>query len=265
MYLEEIYMAREEQQIAQAARKERFENSERFKEAATLVAGINGNKNIKLALIKKVHQNSLESAIVRYMTKEGLPEYYAAILRSPNCIDNLVEGVFYKVCKLQPAQNISEEIRSLSNSLRSNPNRLTPYDRVAQIQQFIHRIVDQYLWEGAAQSIPVAPMKNALSAARLHLSILDVTEHRPGYVAFVDNLSAAALQLENDEPRPSTAPQGKRSWPKWRVRHLRPFSYYFPQENRVLLQALKDLDESVPSDRFVHDALLLCMLDRDVF
>ena len=58
----------------------------------------------KLALIQKVHQDSLESAIVRYMAKEALPEYYAAILKNPNCIDRLVEGIFYKVCKMQNAQ-----------------------------------------------------------------------------------------------------------------------------------------------------------------
>jgi hypothetical protein len=100
-------------------------------------------------------------------------------------------------------------------------------------------------------------MKNAFSAARLHLSILDVIDRPPGYVAYIDSLSAAALQLECDEPRPSTAPFGKRSWPRWRVRHLRPLSYYFPQGQRALLKALTSLDEDVPSDQFVHEALLV--------
>ncbi len=238
-------------------RKKNLENSARFKEAAKLVAGISGNRKAKLALIQKVHQDSLESAIVRYMAKEALPEYYAAILESPNCIDRLVEGIFYKVCKVQPAQNLAEQISNLSNSLRSNPSKLTAYDRVTQIQQFIHQTIDQCLGVGAARSIPVVPMKNALSAARLHLCILDVIDRRPGYVAYIDSLSTATLQLEYDEPRPSTAPWGKRSWPKWRVRHLRPLSYYFPQERRALLQALRTLDENVPSDQFVYEALLL--------
>ncbi len=238
-------------------RKKNLENSARFKEAAKLVAGISGNRKAKLALIQKVHQDSLESAIVRYMAKEALPEYYAAILKSPNCIDRLVEGIFYKVCKVQPAQNLAEQISNLSNSLRSNPSKLTAYDRVTQIQQFIHQTIDQCLGVGAARSIPVVPMKNALSAARLHLCILDVIDRRPGYVAYIDSLSTATLQLEYDEPRPSTAPWGKRSWPKWRVRHLRPLSYYFPQERRALLQALRTLDENVPSDQFVYEALLL--------
>jgi hypothetical protein len=240
-----------------AARKKELENSTRFKEGAKLVAGISGNRTIKLALIHKVHQDSLDYAIVRYMTKEALPKYYAAILKSPNCIDSLVEGILYKICKIQPARNLTEQIGNLSTSLRSNPGRLTAYDRVTQIQQFIHRTVDQYLWAGAAGSIPVEPMKNALSAARLHLSILDVIDRRPGYVAHIDSLSSAILQLEYDEPRPSTAPLGKRSWPKWRVRHLQPLSYYFKQGRRTLLQALNNQDENVPPDQFVYDALIL--------
>lgn len=238
-------------------RKKALENSARFKEAAKLVAGLSGNRETKLALIQKVHHDSLESAIVRYMAKEALPEYYAAILKSQNCIDRLVEGIVYKVCKIQPAQTLAEQISNLSSSLRSNPSRLTAYDRVTHIQQFIYRTVDQYLWVGAARSISVAPMKNALSAARLHLSILDVIDRRPGYVAYIDSLSTATLQLEYDEPRPSTAPWGKRSWPRWRVRHLRSLSYYFPKERRALLQALRNLDENGPSDQFVYEALLL--------
>lgn len=220
-------------------RKKKLENSARFKEAAKLVAGLSGNREITLALVQRVHQDSVESAIVRYMAKEALPDYYAAILKSPNCIDRLVEGIFYKVCKLQPTQGLAEQIGNLSRSLRSNLDRLTAYDRVTKIQQFIHLTVDQHLGVGAAQSIHVASMKNALSAARLHLNILDVIDRRPGYVVYINSLSAIALQLENDEPRVSTAPLGKRTWPKWRVRHLRSLSYYFPKEsgrNALLLR-----------------------------
>lgn len=240
-----------------AERKKKLEDSARFKEAAKLVAGLSGNRETKLALIKKVHQDSLESAIVRYMAKEALPDYYAAILKSQNCIDRLVEGIFYKICRIRPSQTLAEEINSLSRSLRSNPSRLTAYDRVTHIQHFIHRTVDQYLGVGAARSIPVAPMRNALSTARLHLSILDINDRQPGYVAYIDKLSAATMQLEYDEPRPSTAPRGKRSWPRWRVRHLRPISYYFPEERRSTLQALRRLDENIPSEQFVYKALLL--------
>lgn len=245
------------QSSSTAKRTKELENSSRFKVAAKLVAGISGNREIKLILIQKVHRDGLDSAIVRYMAKEALPEYYAAILKSPNCIDRLVEGVLYRVCKLKAGQTLTEQIGSLSSSMRSNPGRLTAYDRVTLMQQFIHQTVDHYLGVGAARSIPVPPMRDALSAARLHLGIYDVIDRRPGYVAYIESLSTATLQLENDEPRQSTAPFGKRSWPRWRVRHLRSLSYYFPAERRALLQALRSLDEGTPADQFVNKALLL--------
>lgn len=245
------------QSASLAKRKKELENSSRFKSAAKLIAGISGNREIKLALIQKVQRDGMDSAIVRYMAKEALPEYYAAILKIPNCIDRLVEGILYKVCKLKASQTLTEQIGSLTSSMRSNPSRITAYDRVTLMQRFIHQTVDHYLGVGAARSIPVPPMKNALSAARLHLSILDLSDRRPGYFVYLDSLSSATLQLEYDEPRQSTAPFGKRSWPRWRVRHLRQLSYYFPVERRALLLALRNLDESTPAEQFVNKALFL--------
>lgn len=245
------------QSASTAKRTKELENSSRFKVAVKLIAGISGNREIKLTLIQKVHRDGLDSAIVRYMAKEALPEYYAAILKSPNCIDRLVEGVLYRVCKLKASQTLTEQIGSLGSLMRSNPSRFTAYDRVTLMQQFIHQTVDRSLGVGAARSIPVPPMRYALSAARLHLGIYDVIDRRPGYVAYIESLSTATLQLEYDEPRQSTAPFGKQSWPRWRVRHLRPLSYYFPAERRALLQALRSLDEGTPADQFVNKALLL--------
>lgn len=238
-------------------RTKELENSSRFKVAAKLIAGLSDNRKIKLALIQKVHHDSIDSAIVRYMTKEALPECYAAVLKSPNCIERLVEGVLYKVCKFKASQTLNEQIRALSSSMRSNPSRLAAYDRVTLMQQFIHQTVDHLLGVGATQSIPALPMKNALSAARLHLGIFDVIGRQPGYVVYMESLSNATLQLEYDEPRKSTAPFGKRTWPRWRVRHLRPLSYFFPEKRRELIQALSLLDESMPSDEFINKALLL--------
>lgn len=235
----------------------KLQESARFREAAKLVAGRTANRDVRLALIQRVHQDSLEAAIVRYMTKEALPDYYAAILQSPNCIDRLVEGILYKVCKIQPEQSLSEQIANLSSHLHHNLGRLSAYERVTQVQHFIHRNVDLHLGLGAARSMPVSAMRNTLSAARLHLSIVDVTDHRPGYLDYIDGLSIGAMNFEYDEPRPSTAPWGKRSWPRWRVRHLRPLSYYFPKEGRALIQKIKALNEQLPCEQFVNDALLL--------
>lgn len=238
-------------------RRKELEESARFKEGTKLVAGLSGKKQIKLALIHKVHQDGLDSAIVRYMAKEALPAYYAAILKSHQCLDRLVQGILCKVCHIRTNLSLDEQIGDLSSTVRNNPSFLSPYDRVTQIQQFIHLTVDQYLGEGSACLIPVSPMKNALSAARLHLSIFDVMHHHPVYTAYLDDLARAASRLEYDEPRLAQMRQGKHYYPRWRVRHLQPFSYFYSAERRSLIEALMNIDETIASDKFVDKALII--------
>lgn len=232
-------------------------NSSRYKAAAKITAGLDDQRKIKLALIDRVCHNSLRMAIVQYMDKENLPKHYATILQQDSCINKLVEGILYKVCKIEPIDTLTENISKLSSSLRLNIERLTAYDRVAKIQRFIHYTVDQRCGVGAAQSIPTVPMRNALSAARLHFNIYDVTDREPSYTEYIDAVSRASLQLEYDDPRPWTSPSGKRSWQRWRVRHLHPLSYYFPSANRSLIQDLRNLDENKPLEEFLRDAILL--------
>ena len=237
--------------------EEKVRSSAKYKYAAKLIAGLNDKKRIKLALIQRLHHDHLDSAVVRYMKKEALPTYYASIVKSPDCIVKLVEGILYKVCKITPERDASAQIRGLSQSLQRNMKRRTAYDRVSEIQQLIHRILDLRLGVGAARSIPVIPMKNALSAARLHLHIFDVVNRRPEYVEDIENLSEEAMRLEYKYPRPPTAPWGKLPQRRWRVRHLRPFSYYLPENSRSLISQLRDLPEGTPLDLFFHEAAWL--------
>jgi len=231
-----------------------FLSSDKFKAAAKLIAGLSDKKKIKNTLIHRAHRDKLDSAILRYMAKEELPGYYAGIIKSPDCVAKLIEGILYKVCKINPESKLTEQIHKLSDSLQRNIKRRTAYDRVSDIQQFLHRNIDKILGVGAARSVPVMPMKNALSAARLNLHILDIINRQPDYVEFIDMLNAEAMKLEYESPRPPTAPWGKLSQPRWRVRHLRPFSYYFPEKSRALLNSLRDLDEDMPLEQFFYEA-----------
>lgn len=234
-----------------------LEHSERYKRAVKLVGALSSNRDIKLELLRAVHHDSLRAAIGRYMAKEQLPKEYAALVERPECIQKLVEGIFYRVCKLKTDQALTDQIIVLSNAMRNNLNQLTAYDRVGLIQQFIHQHVDQNMGLGAARAIPVVPMKNALSAARLHLGVADLLHGSPAYILFMNSLSSAAMQHEYDEPRSSTASYGKRSWPRWRVRHMQPLSYFFQPTQRRLLLALEELNESLEKDQFMEKILQL--------
>lgn len=234
-----------------------IEKSKKYKAAIKICAGMDKNREIKQALMHRVYQDSLQSAIVRYMTIEKLPAFYASIIRHSLCIDKLIKGVLYKVCKVEPMPSLDDEICTLSISLRNNIDRVTAYDRVTKIQQFIYKVVDQRFGIGSARYIPVNPMKHALSAARLNFNISDLTEKKAGYIEYMNAVSFASVELEYSNPRPSTANSGKRSWPRWRVRHIRPLFYYFPERHRLTIQAMKELDMNLSVEKFIHDIVIL--------
>lgn len=240
---------------AQSKRKQELEGSARFKDALKLVGGLPRNHDIKLALLRKIHLDSLDVAIVRYMAREALPAYYAVLLKSPHCIERLIEGLFVKVCHIAPTPDLSNDIFQLSSALRSNPLRQTAYERVGHMQRFIHDTIDRQFGNGAALVLPVAPVKNALAAARLHLSIADANRSAD-YIEQLDAASVRAMTAEYAEPQYFVAPQGKRARERWRVRHLRPLSYYFSQDHRNLLMSLRILDEQLPREEFIYQAAM---------
>lgn len=239
----------------QSKRKLELEGSARFKSASKLIGGLARNHDIKHALLRKIHLDSLDLAIVRYMALEALPAYYAVLLKSPQCIERLIEGLFVKVCRIAPSPDLSDDILHLSSALRSNPLRHTAYERVGQMQRFIHDTIDRQFGNGAALALPVVPVKNALTAARLHLSIADANRSVE-YIEQLDAASMRAMTAEYYEPQYFAAPQGKRAQARWRVRHMRPLSYYFPKDNRKLLTSLRTLDEQLPREQFIYQAAM---------
>lgn len=230
-------------------------NSERFKQGAKIVAGLNDNKKIKLALIKKIHQEGLNRAILRYARKESLPTHYISIASNSDCIPTLIDGVFYKVCKIKYDKKLSDTARALSRSLQTNLEQRIVYDRVADIQHFIHDTIDRNFGIGAARSLPVAPMKNALSASRLHLHIFDTKQHSTEYNLHINKLSTIAAELEYKSPRPPAVPWGKHAVSKWRVRHLQPLTHFATIENRKALKELIALDTGMSREKFCFEAI----------
>ncbi|TDV92879.1 hypothetical protein BDK62_11514 [Halomonas alkaliantarctica] len=240
----------------QYKRKEELEGSARFKDAIKVVGGLPRNHDIKLALLRRIHLDSIDVAILRYMAHETLPAYYAGLLKSPQCIERLIEGLFIKVCRITPTPDLSNDIHNLASALRSNPLRQTAYERVGHMQRFIHDTIDRQFGNGASLELPVSPVKNALSAARLHLSIADANRSAD-YIEQLDAASMLAATVEYAQPQHFAAPPGKRARAMWRVRHLRPLSYYFSENHRQLLVTLRTLDEQLPREQFIYQAAMM--------
>jgi hypothetical protein len=51
--------------------------------------------------------------------------------------------------------------------------------------------------------------------------------------------------------------QGKNHYPRWRVRHLRPLSYFYSQERRSTIEKLIGIDENITLEKFIDEALII--------
>ena len=227
--------------------------SDRLSKGAKLIAGLNGATQIQRRLIYQLMLENSEDAINRYLKKEGVPAIYQPLVTLDDCIETLIRGIFYKVCRMRRSADLDREIKALNNSLRENSQHLIAYERVGLIQHFIHRKVEKAF--GNQSSLPVHHMRNLLSVARLHLSLHDLVSKDEAHALLLDDLSSARAAIEYFTPTETILPEGKTYYPRWRVRHLRPLSYFYQQFWRQRILDIKKLDLCMDPQRYAELAL----------
>lgn len=227
--------------------------ADRLSKGAKLIASLNDTARIQRRLIYQLLLENSESAMNRYLLKEGVPAIYRPLVTSDACIETLVRGIFYKVCHVPQSVDLDREIAALSHSLRENSQHLIAYERVGIIQHFIHNKVEEAF--GNQSLLPVGYMRNLLSVARLHLSLHDLLSKDEDHVLLLDELSATRALVEYFSPTETKLPSGKTYFPRWRVRHLRPLSHFYPELLRQKVVDLRNLDLGMSPQRFAELAL----------
>ena len=139
----------DEDKKLEQAKADKAAESMRFKKAAKIIAGLESKKHIKIKLIHQLMLDETDYAISRYMQKESIPSHYSKIVKSHNCIDVLIKGFFYMVCKMKYSSSLDLEVAQLYETIKKNDARLIVYDRVGLIQKFIHSEVDKFYGEGS--------------------------------------------------------------------------------------------------------------------
>lgn len=225
-----------------------------LKEVAKLIAGLENKKQIKQRLICRVMRDNVDWAISRYFEYEAIPFDYLKIVRSGDCIETLIKGIFYKVCKIRRSDLLDIEVSELCEALKKNNSLSIVYDRVGIIQKFVHGKVDKFCGEGAHDLLPVKHMRNLLSVARLHLNISDIQSKDENYAVYMDSLSKLASDFEYFHPSNPTLLPGKRIIPKWRVRHLKPLSHFYRINACETIAELQGLSEKLPLEVFATKA-----------
>jgi hypothetical protein len=198
------------------------------------------------------------------LRRERIPAPYHALIRLDNCIAILVRGIFYKVATLPRTVALDAEIARLCASLKANEEMLIAYERVGVFQRFVHEKLHLHGDPGTVQRVRVEPMRCLLSAVRLHLNLVDLEARDPGYAVYMNEVSSARASLEYLSPSPPPiAVEGKRVYPRWRVRHLRPLSYFYRRKAQRRLSALLTLDIELAFDAYVEAACRAFALDGD--
>ncbi|CAG9165234.1 hypothetical protein LMG23992_00378 [Cupriavidus laharis] len=229
-----------------------------LKDAAKQIAGLDDKRIIRQRLVYKLMRDATDRAISRYFQCEGIPWDYRSIVESADCLETLIKGIFYKVCKIRRSEMLDEEVVALCEMHRRNDSLSIVYERVGQIQKFIHEKVDQFCGNGARDALPVKHMRNLLAAARLHLHICDINTKDASYSVYLDELSKLVSEFEYFNPHIPELPAGKQVIPRWRVRHMKPLSHFYDKSTRRKLAELQALDEGLTADAFARAALEIC-------
>jgi hypothetical protein len=227
----------------------------RLKEAARIVAGITAKSAVRAKLVHRLMREETDAAIASYLWRERIPIAYHALIRLDDCIEILVRGIFYKVAALPRKAALDAEVARLCASLKANEEKLIVYERVGVLQRFVHEKLRLHGHAGTRERARVEPMRCLLSVARLHLNLVDLEARDAEYAVYINEASSARASLEYLSPSvPPPAVEGKRVYPRWRVRHLRPLSYFYRRKARRRLSALLALDIELAFDAYVEAA-----------
>lgn len=227
----------------------------RLKDAARMVGGLTVKTEIRATLNHSLMREETDAAISAYLRSERIPAVYHSLVSLDDCIEILVRGIFYKVAGLPRKVSLDAEVTHLCSILKTNEEKMIAYDRVGILQRFIHEKMRLHGDTGIVERLSVESMRCLLGMARLHLNINDFKSGDPGYAIFMNEMSSARAALEFLSPSPPPiASEGKKIYPRWRVRHMRPLSYFYRRTARRRLSALLALDIELKFDDFVNAA-----------
>lgn len=220
-------------------------------------------EKFKVMLVNKVINEEMDYIIARYSKKEALPDIYHGLVRQDQCLEVLIKGMLGKVAKINITSSLESEVKEVVCSILLNEEMQTPYTRVGKLQRFIHGKVDEEYGESSCAKLPRVHMRNLLSAARLHLSIREISENNLKYFNHI--MQKCSAEAEGEYKRDSQDASlrfvflaaGKRYYPKWKVRHLRHISYYLKESSRSLISEIQEVNnEGGFSDKDAREKLI---------
>ncbi len=210
-------------------------NSKCYKEIVSLIAGMDSNAKIKNAVIKKLFIGNLDYMIDVYSQLEYLPVYYTNLAKQSDCLEILIKGFLKNEGNYLLTFEVIEEIDLFVKSIQLNANFDIVYNRVQEIQKFIHDKVDEKNGENSHLRLYPKTIKNLLSSARLHLNIQDIKSNDMDLFIHLVRESEKASDEEKLSPSTIMSSTGDIYTSTKKIRDLRSLIDfgYFNIENKI--------------------------------
>lgn len=252
-----------------------LEGEERRQRIIKKLAALSIPSEIKAETIRLLIKDEIDYIIYRYGKKERLPEKYLVLIKEPDFLSSLIKGFLLKFLKMEASSELVREVNFLTERLRANPQLETPYDRVSEIQSYIHRKAISAHGDNADRMLPKSPVRILLSCARLNLSIQDLNRNAKAascnrflygnltnnrghsvisYFEYVFRKSELSADLESKYPTIGLPVNG-RYIPNWNVRFKKPISYYCRQSTRSKIENIEKLigeNQPTPDENIVN-------------
>lgn len=226
-----------------------------YEGAELLISSLSTTADIRMRMSQYILEGEREQIAYRYSLRERLPaEFLAAALRS-DALPILIKSFLRKILKIYPTTEVNSEIMGLSEAIRRNGSRRTGYERVGDIQLYLHRKADEALGAGAHLDLPNKVVRHLLSSSRLHIGLQDMFAESTAYWATIWDAETAASISEAQSPNAGFIPDGKRRLRLWRVPQMKPITWYASSSARGVLHEIGRLSLETPVDDYRTFAL----------
>lgn len=226
--------------------------------AELVISSLSSTSDIRTRLSQYILEGEKKLIVERYANRERLPAEFRAAAERSDAIPILIKSFLRKILRLHPTQDIVREILALSSDLLRNCNQRTVYERVGDVQKYIHHKADEARHPGAHLDLPSEVMRHLLSSSRLHLSLQDMFGVSTAYWNAIWDAETSASVQEAVNPNLGFIPVGKRRVKLWRVPHMKPLTHFASRQSRAILKELGKLALDMPLEdyrRFALEAL----------
>ena len=192
---------------------------------------------------------------LRYAKRERLPEEFRIAALRNDAAPILVKSYLRKILKIYPDDEVNSEIIKLTQGIYENLGNKTTFDRVGEIQSFIHSVADKTNGGGACLDLPSQSTRNLLSACRLHIGLKDSIDPGTKYWGRIWDAENSASEKEYKNPEAGFIPDRKKRIKWWRVPQMKPVSSYASSATRSILQRLAQLPYETDIQRYRSESL----------